>query len=191
MNMTSLKVIVSVIALTVTQLGHAETGRPDIADQSASGVVLPEAPVSSASINNAEVDCLARNIFYEAGGEPAAGKIVVGVLTINRANDARFGKSICEAVHQHTVVKHKRSAMGRTLCQFSWACENKHRQVPDDARWTNSKNIAVGLLQGEYSSEQHAYSAVLYFHNVHTNPGWYRTKHLVGKVGGNIFYADW
>lgn len=46
----------------------------------------------------ADLDCLARNIEGEAGGEPLLGKIAVAHVTMNRLKDGRFGRSVCEVV---------------------------------------------------------------------------------------------
>ena len=40
-----------------------------------------------------QVDCLAQNIYYEAGWEPEQGKVAVAMVTMNRLQQSeRFGK---------------------------------------------------------------------------------------------------
>jgi spore germination cell wall hydrolase CwlJ-like protein len=56
---------------------------------------------------NAELLCLAKNIYYEARGEPTRGKIAVAQVTLNRVTHrTEFQSSICQVVY----AKH----------QFSW-----------------------------------------------------------------------
>ena len=65
-----------------------------------------------ASDEDEEVFCLARNIYFEAGNQPLAGRIAVGQVTINRRNHKLFPNTICAVVHQGGERKHR--------CQFSW-----------------------------------------------------------------------
>ena len=41
-------------------------------------------------LSEREVQCLARNIFYESASEPVEGKVAVGLVTLNRTADPRF-----------------------------------------------------------------------------------------------------
>ena len=47
-----------------------------------------------------QVDCLADNIYYEAGHEPMQGRFAVAMVTMNRTQDPRFPKDICSVVKQ-------------------------------------------------------------------------------------------
>ena len=47
-----------------------------------------------------ELHCLALNIYHEARGEPELGKFAVANVTMNRVNDARFPKTVCDVVRQ-------------------------------------------------------------------------------------------
>ena len=68
---------------------------------------------------NAELLCLAKNIYYEARGEPMHGKIAVAQVTLNRVTHrTEFQSSICGVVY----AKH----------QFSWTME-KHREPRGEA----------------------------------------------------------
>ena len=59
-----------------------------------------------------EVDCLAKNIYFEAGSESRAGKIAVAEVTMNRVKSREFPRSVCGVVYQKS----------RNICQFSWVC---------------------------------------------------------------------
>jgi len=71
----------------------------------------------TAEVRNKQLECLARNIYYEAGNQPFEGKVAVAQVTINRAESGQFPKDICQVVYQKNVVYE------RVLCQFSWYCE--------------------------------------------------------------------
>jgi len=44
----------------------------------------------TASMRQKQLDCLARNIYHEAGYEPFEGKVAVAQVTINRAESGQF-----------------------------------------------------------------------------------------------------
>ena len=53
-----------------------------------------------ASDENEEAHCLAKNIYFEAGNQPLAGRIAVAQVTINRRNHGMFPNTICEVGQQ-------------------------------------------------------------------------------------------
>jgi spore germination cell wall hydrolase CwlJ-like protein len=166
------------------------------------------------SVDPKELLCLARNIFYESGGEPEAGKIAVGVVTLNRVEDPRFPKTVCEVVKQKTIVKRPREVIHKetvkvgffkipevrtktvtvidkkTVCQFSWVCEvTKRINKETDERWTSSLDVAQRLLEGEHDTHKEKLGDILYFHATYVNPMWVGLKRTI-KIGGHIFYVD-
>jgi spore germination cell wall hydrolase CwlJ-like protein len=183
-----MSIIVAILALTVMAPGHAETSK--------------------------ELDCLAKNIFYEAGSEPEEGKAAVGIVTINRSQDPRFGNSICQVVNQKTAFVHSKEVttvetvkvgwFGKTkdmvttqvintktyVCQFSWVCGSIIKPKPMDERWAESKRVAQELMDGGYGDLLDKYSDAYYFHNTHIRPAWAKQKQKIAKVGGHIFYTD-
>ena len=127
------------------------------------------------SYSPSELECLAKNIYYEAGLESEEGKVAVGLVTINRSNSGDFPQTICGVVNQrtvysvpHTVTKTHTVTEGRifkktyqvketvtvwtnhSICQFSWRCEHVHQIRKNDARWTASLAVAEELLNGGY-----------------------------------------
>ena len=54
--------------------------------------------IATPFLSDKDVDCLARNIFYEAGSEPIEGKVAVGMVTINRTQDERYPQNVCGVV---------------------------------------------------------------------------------------------
>jgi spore germination cell wall hydrolase CwlJ-like protein len=169
--------------------------------------------IATPFLSDRDVECMARNIFYEAGGESTEGKIAVGVVTLNRAQDGRFGKTVCDVVRARTVVvkskEIKRNEMVRVgyfgrpemierkevvvqevpVCQFSWTCATFARKPKsDDERWVESQEIAQRLAQGEFQEERSKYGSALFFHNGGVRPLWARTKQLVARTGHHLFY---
>ncbi len=138
-----------------------------------------EASTITASMRQKQLDCLARNIYYEAGNQPFEGKVAVAQVTINRAESGQFPKDICQVVYQKNVVYE------RVLCQFSWYCETATMMRPKNtAVFKESEMVARQvLLEGfRLPSLQKA----LYFHATHINPKWNRER--VAIIAGHVFY---
>ena len=122
-----------------------------------------------------EVECLARNIYFEAGGEPRAGKIAVAEVTMNRVKSRQFPRTVCGVVHQKT----------RGTCQFSWVCEGK-KSIRHQGAWRESVKIAENIL-----ISKHEYGIIgnaKHFHAVYVDPDWAEHKRIIKKIGQHIFY---
>jgi len=131
-----------------------------------------------------DIDCLARNIYYESGAEPLEGKIAVAVVTINRSKDQRFGaKTLCGIVHTKTNM-----GKGVVICQFSWTCGTKITIKKDSEHWKSSKEVAENIARGDYSEYSYKYRKALFFHSVSVKPSWAYVKRVVARIGGHIFY---
>jgi len=128
-----------------------------------------------------QLDCLTRNIYWEAASEPFEGKVAVAQVTINRVESGRFASDICGVVYQKNVV------YDRVVCQFSWFCDGSSKIRPIyPAHWKESEEVAKKvLLEGfRLPSVKNA----LYFHADYVNPRW--GKPQVAKFGRHIFYAE-
>ena len=71
-----------------------------------------------------QLECLTRNIYWEAASEPFEGKVAVAQVTMNRVASGRFAPDVCGVVYQKNVF------YDRVVCQFSWYCEGTHRVRP-------------------------------------------------------------
>lgn len=138
-----------------------------------------EASPITAKVRQAQLDCLARNIYHEAGYEPFEGKVAVAQVTINRAESGLFPSDICQVVYQKNVVYEK------VLCQFSWYCNSASVQKPMNGPiYTESMEVAKKVLLEGFRIKD--LNRALYFHGDYINPGW--GKKPVAKFGRHIFY---
>jgi spore germination cell wall hydrolase CwlJ-like protein len=128
-----------------------------------------------------QLDCLAINIYREAGHEPFEGKVGVAQVTMNRVKDGRFGNDVCGVVYQRNVV------MERVICQFSWACDSVHRNRPiNKEAYNESYAVAKKVLLENFRLD--VLKDALYYHAVYVNPQWNLDK--IGKIGQHIFYKQ-
>lgn len=123
-----------------------------------------------------QVDCLADNIYYEAGYEPEKGKVAVALVTMNRLQDERFGKDICSVVKQKV----------NSTCQFSWFCEGKKR-VANTFVYGQAREVAL-FVYANYEKMHDFTSGALYYHADYVNPRWKLEK--TTTIGRHIFYKE-
>ena len=133
----------------------------------------------TAKMRQTQLDCLARNIYHEAGYEPFEGKVAVAQVTINRAESGEFPSDICRVVYQKNVVYEK------VLCQFSWYCDQASLQKPMNGPvYTESMEVAKKVLLEGFRLP--SVKRALYFHGDYINPKW--GKQPVAKIGRHVFY---
>lgn len=135
----------------------------------------------SAADRAKQLDCLTRNIYWEAAMEPFEGKVAVAQVTINRVESGRFAPDICGVVYQKNMV------YDRVVCQFSWFCDGSSKiRAIHPAHWREAEEVAKKvLLEGfRLPSVKNA----LYFHADYVKPQW--GKPQVAKFGRHIFYAE-
>ena len=125
------------------------------------------------------LDCLAMNVYREAGHEPFEGKVAVAQVTLNRVNSNKFPRDVCAVVYQ------KSRFTERVICQFSWYCDSKHRNRPvDDEAYEESYKVAKMVFLEDFRLE--SIKDALYYHADYVNPNW-KLKRIT-KIGTHIFY---
>lgn len=126
-----------------------------------------------------QLDCLAKNIYFEAAKEPFEGKVAVAQVTINRSESGKFPSDICKVIYQKNIF------MEKVVCQFSWYCESNtkfkplHKEAYDECMAVAKKVLLEGFrLDG--------LTEAMYYHATYVSPGWGKEK--VAKIGNHIFY---
>ena len=124
--------------------------------------------------------CLARNIYYEARGEPIAGQYAVAEVTMNRRASRRYPNTVCEVVYQ----KNWDPLRGRYVGAFSWT-EFDALAEPNGDQWRRAMIIAEAVYYQRYTP---VLNGAMYFHANHIRPDWAAQKRQVAKIGRHIFY---
>jgi spore germination cell wall hydrolase CwlJ-like protein len=126
-----------------------------------------------------ELDCLARNIYFESASEPFEGKVAVAQVTLNRVQSGQFASSICGVVYQKNVFYEK------IVCQFSWYCSSPSTlKVRSPALYEESMAVAKKVLLENFRLD--GLKTAMYYHADYVNPGWKKRK--LTKIGRHIFY---
>lgn len=133
----------------------------------------------TAELRVRQLECLARNIYYEAGVEPFEGKVAVAQVTLNRVESGLFPSDVCQVVYQKNTIYQK------TVCQFSWYCDRPARLRPIDQRvYEESMAVAKKVLLEGFRLP--SLTDALFYHADYVNPGW--KKKRITKIGKHIFY---
>ena len=145
------------------------------------GQMLSSPDIVSIKTRERQLECLAMNIYREAGHENFEGKVAVAQVTMNRVAAGKFGNDVCGVVYQKNVF------MDKVVCQFSWACDQVHKNRPiNKEAYNESYEVAKKvLLEGFRLS---VLKDALYYHATYVNPRWNLEK--IGTIGQHIFYKQ-
>ncbi len=127
-----------------------------------------------------EVECLARNVYHEARGEPKAGKYAVAEVTLNRVSSKYYPNKVCDVVYQQNWDRLRK----RYVSAFSWT-ELYTMEDRDSKAWREAVTIAqdvytngpTGKLEGVHN-----------YHAKNVRPSWARKKQRVAAIGRHYFY---
>ena len=166
--------IISVIAciLLATILYRAETRMNRIEEhiQRLDDIVQTSQQVKHSA---KDVECLTKNIYYEAGVEGRTGKYAVAHVTVNRLKNGRWGNDVCKVVYAKK--------------QFSWTLQ-KTLPKPNKELWAESRGVAVAVLNG---ARVLGLQQSLYYHATYIKPPkWSSSVEHALTVGRHKFYND-
>jgi spore germination cell wall hydrolase CwlJ-like protein len=162
-------VVIAVIAVCDQKLNELRSG----IEEMPAGYVSAQEKIK-------QLDCLTRNIYWEAASEPFEGKVAVAQVTMNRLESGRFGDSVCGVIYQKNVIYEK------VICQFSWVCETTHKVKPVyQPLWKESELVAKKVLLENFRLP--GLKDALFYHADYVSPGWKKPK--IDKIGRHIFYG--
>jgi N-acetylmuramoyl-L-alanine amidase len=129
--------------------------------------------------DQAETECLALNIYYEARSSNLADKAAVADVVINRTQDRRYPNTICGVVQDGYKAN-------RRDCQFSWYCDGKSDIPQDQDRWMEAQSIAFSMIAfGDYRGIT---EGATHYHATYVDPFWASSLQMVGRIGQHIYY---
>ncbi len=131
-----------------------------------------------------DVNCLAKNIYFEARDQKPKGQIAVALVTINRVKSKRFPNSICKVVEQ---ANRKNGKLVLYKCHFSWFCDGKSDTPRDKMSWDISLLIARAMLRNPMRDFLHG---ATHYHRIDVDPYWNKKMLKFSTIGDHIFYID-
>jgi N-acetylmuramoyl-L-alanine amidase len=134
----------------------------------------------SQEVHRQNLDCLARNVYFEARGEPLAGQYAVAEVTLNRQASRLYPRTICEVVYQKNWDRLRKRYVGA----FSWT-EFDSLPEPSGEEWDRAWHVAEAVYYGKTSP---TLQGALHFHAVYIKPDWAKSKRRVARIGKHVFY---
>jgi spore germination cell wall hydrolase CwlJ-like protein len=131
------------------------------------------AQAQGAQARDADQECLAGAVYFEARSEPLQGQLAVADVVINRASSGRYPTTICAVVTQRA--------------QFSFI---RNGRFPEADRSSEAwrRAVAIARIARERLANQVAPN-VLWYHADYVAPVWKRNLTRVSKIGAHIFYS--
>lgn len=134
-----------------------------------------------------QINCLARNMYFEAGNQGQVGMAAVGDVVFNRLQHGIYPDRICQVIDSG-----KRDLLGRLKngCEFSWRCDGLKHDVRDNTVYAAAYEVAYN---------QYLYRAKIpdltggarFYHADYVDPhnGIWKKACPVKKIGAHIFYT--
>ena len=137
---------------------------------------------------NGEAFCLAKNIYFEAGNQPLAGKLAVAHVVRNRVEDSQFPDTYCGVIYD--VKEWRTSWRGNKvpvigMCQFSWFCDGRSDEPLDTDTFFESYKIAQDVLLGKYPDIT---EGATHYHADYIYPYWADSLNQTVHINNHIFY---
>jgi spore germination cell wall hydrolase CwlJ-like protein len=121
-------------------------------------------------LHTQNLNCLARNIYFEARGEPLAGQYAVAEVTMNRRASRFFRRTVCEVVYEKSA--------------FSWT-ELRPLPEPSGPEWRRAWRVAEAVYYQRYTPQL---QGATFYHATYIRPDWAKDKQRVAKIGRHVFY---
>lgn len=140
-----------------------------------------------ASDENGENICLAKNIYFEAGNQPLAGKVAVAQVVLNRMEHSAYADDVCGVVYDAKYRENWKGNMVpiRNQCQFSWFCDGRSDEPLDTDTFYESYIIAQDVLMGKYPDIT---EGATHYHSIMVEPYWAEILNETVQITDHIFY---
>ena len=166
---------------TVAGVSDGQTAAQTGAQTAAQTAAQTEAQTGtqSATMNvRQQIECLATTIYFEARGEPDAGKLAVGHVVMNRVASDDYPDTVCQVMKQGGAKKLHR-------CQFSFYCDGRSDDPKDKAAWRHSQALARAVFW-DFSPDPTG--GARWYHADYVSPAWRNHFDKGPVIGQHVFY---
>ena len=137
-------------------------------------------------VNSEELECMSKNIYFEAAMESTAGKLAVAQVTMNRVNSSRYPNTVCKVITQGRHYKNGFPVKDR--CQFSWYCDGKLDEPHiKSSMWKESQEVAKYVLSTPDLMDI-TDGATHYHADYISSPRWAEPRRKTVEIDTHIFY---
>lgn len=127
------------------------------------------------SNNSSAIDCLAKNIYFEARNQSLIAQKAVAFVTLNRVKNNKYPNDICGVVWQDS--------------QFSWTHDGKSDKPKNIEAWAIAMNAALYVYEN-YGSVQDPTQGAIMYHTVRVEPYWCSSYTVTVIIEDHIFYKE-
>ena len=134
--------------------------------------------------------CLALNTYHEAKNQSLVGQVATAQVVMNRVEDKRIPKTICEVVKQGPTRPSwedpKKEYPIRHRCQFSWYCDGKDDTPKNEKAVRKAQDVAFLVLYDKIKLD--VTEGATHYHATYVKPSWAKTKKRTTRIEKHIFY---
>ena len=130
-----------------------------------------------AASGDAQFECLAQALYFEARGESVKGQFAVAEVILNRVDSGLYPRSICGVVKQGS----------RYACQFSYVCDGYSEQIRERAAYAQVAKVARLMIDG---APRELTDGATHFRTGAVMPGWARKFTQTAKIGAHYFHRQ-
>lgn len=125
-----------------------------------------------------QIQCLAKNIYFEARDQSELGQRAVAWVTLNRVVSEDYPSTICEVVWEPK--------------QFSWTHDGKSDEPKNQEAWYRAKNLAELVYNRYYGIRQFVdpTDGAVMFHATYVKPFWRKHFEKTVRIDDHIFYRE-
>ena len=124
------------------------------------------------TVTPSELECLAKNVYFEARGESLKGQVAVIQVTLNRVKAKGFPKTICGVVYQSH--------------QFSWTLTKP--KIKDWKSYNAILSLTKNVVRGNVKADVTKGST--FYHATYMKPYWSKHFKQVTTIGNHTFYRE-
>ena len=135
--------------------------------------------VQNVTKGDAQWQCLAEALYFEARGESVTGQFAVGEVILNRVDSAEFPNTVCKVINQGTGRKF--------ACQFTYTCDGRKEVISEPVAYDRVGKVAYMLLKG---APRNLTQGATYYHTRSVSPGWARKFLRTATIGVHYFYRQ-
>lgn len=128
---------------------------------------------------DAQFQCLAQALYFEARGETVKGQFAVAEVIMNRVASKQFPNTACGVVNQGTGRKYQ--------CQFTYTCDGHKEIIAEKRAYERVSKVARVVLDG---IETKLTDGATYYHTTAVRPRWSRSFTQTARIGVHKFYRD-
>ena len=148
-------------------------------------LVAPSVKAATITLDDTQMECLAKNVYFEARNQSHVGKIAVAQVVLNRVVDKRYPMSICEVIEQ--AYTYKSGFPIRHKCQFSWFCDGLSDEPRDTVAWKDALRIASDAVL-LWNASFDVTEGSTHYHTKQVFPKWRKTLTHTTAIDDHLFY---